>query len=146
MATQNARRDKRLKIAEIAIENTLNQPDLITTFQKYSYTKQKIEAGNALRKTAQEAHHKQQREYSEQTASTDKFEHAWDAAHKIYMHQVKVARLAFKRDEASLNLLGLQGIRKESFSGWCDQVDQFYSSLAAPRPRGAAGRVRGNGR
>jgi len=44
---------------------------------------------------------------------------------------LKIARVTFRNDPQAATALGLSGIRKQSFSGWLDQVQQFYLAALA---------------
>jgi len=48
------------------------------------------------------------------------------SANKSYSQLVKIARVAFKGDPSVAKALGIAGRRKESYSGWLDQAQQFY--------------------
>ncbi|MBK8431612.1 MAG: hypothetical protein IPL28_10130 [Chloroflexi bacterium] len=52
----------------------------------------------------------------------------WEAA-VAYAASLKIARIAFRGNNAARNALGLEGIRKQSLSGWLSEARRFYNNM-----------------
>jgi hypothetical protein len=114
--------------SRIAIENSLSNPTIQTYLSEYGYSKEKIQAGQQLYQTALDLQQKQRREYGEQIEATAERDKLWDIAHATYMKFVKIARIAYKNNTGIATQLGINGNRKESFSGWLLDANQFYNN------------------
>jgi hypothetical protein len=114
--------------ARIAIENSLNNPTIQTYLSEYGYSKEKLQSGQQLYQTALDLQQKQRREFGEQIEATAERDQLWDIAHATYMKFVKIARVAYKNNTGIATQLGINGNRKESFSGWLLDANQFYSN------------------
>jgi hypothetical protein len=112
--------------ARISIENALNNPTVQNYLNDYGYGKEKLQAGRQLYQTALDLQQKQRREYGEQIEATSERDKLWDIAHSTYMRFVKIARVAYKNNSGIATQLGINGNRKESFSGWLLDANQFY--------------------
>lgn len=123
--------DQILTSAQLAISNALANEPIRSTLAEYGYPEARLNAGMDLCIAARSAYEQQKIAYGEQTAASTALNDAWEQASATYMRQVKLARVALK-DEAGVGLmLGLDGNRKQSFSGWLAQARQFYAGLAA---------------
>jgi hypothetical protein len=114
--------------ARIAIENSLNNPTIQSYLSEYGYSKEKLQAGQQLYQTALDLQQKQRREYGEQIEATSERDKLWDIAHVTYIKFVKIARIAYKNNIGIATQLGINGNRKESFSGWLLDANQFYNN------------------
>jgi hypothetical protein len=114
--------------ARIAIENSLSNPTIQAYLAEYGYTLTKLQAGQQLYQTASDLHQRQRREYGEQIEATADRDKLWDTAHNTYMKFVKIARVSFKNNSGIATQLGIQGERKQSFSGWLLEANQFYAN------------------
>jgi glucose-6-phosphate isomerase len=133
MAFSNETMEKQLNIAQVAIDNSLNDSEIMTLLSEYGYTEEKLKAGRALYEKADELYHVQRKEYGDQFAASDELKKAWKAADKLYMRYVKVARIALKDERAAFQKLDLNGLRKKTISGWLVQAKQFFiNTLAEP--------------
>lgn len=120
---------QRLLDAETAINNSLNNPDILTAVTPFGYDQARLEAARTLYTEARNLTEQQQREYGEQYEATAVVKRAWDTAEAAYSSALKIARIAFRGNETARNALGLGGTRKQSLSGWLDQARRFYNNL-----------------
>ena len=120
--------DTLLSDAQVAIDNTLNNPEILNAIKDFGYTSAKIQQGKALYNAAAAAQLAQTAEAGDQVAATATLNDAWEAARKSYMRFVKVARVALKNDAGASTQLDLKGDRKRSLSGWLAQATQFYNN------------------
>jgi hypothetical protein len=114
--------------ARIAIENSLSNATIQIYLSEYGYSKEKLQAGQQLYQTALDLQQKQRREYGEQIEATAERDKLWDIAHNTYMKFVKIARITYKNNIGIATQLGINGNRKESFSGWLLDANQFYNN------------------
>jgi len=125
--------DSLLHDAQVAIDNALDNPDILDALSLFGYTAERIQQGKALYTTALSAQTTQQLEAGEQKSATAELEANRAVAHTTYMRLVKIARVAFKRDAGIATQLDLNGDRKRSLAGWLAQTTQFYvSALTNP--------------
>jgi len=122
---------ERLLAAQLAIDNALKIPQILDELTAYGYDAERISAGRRLYEEASELVNLQKKEYGEQYEATDDVNTAWETADKAYMTTLKVARIALRDNVSAQNALALNGIRKDSLSGWLEQTDVFYRNLLA---------------
>lgn len=126
--------DSFLNRASVAINNALTTPEIQAHLKTYGYTAEKIQQGKTLYETALQTTTQQRKAYGEQISATETFNQQWKTAKDSYMRCLKVARIAFKNNGGIATELALNGSRKENFSGWLLQAEQFYlNSLSNPK-------------
>ena len=118
----------RLLAANVALENTLTDTEILGLLSEFGYDEAKVNAGKELYNSANEKYQQQKTEYGEQYAASEELQTKWDAANSVYMKYVKVARIALQNDYGAYVKLGLEGIRKRTLSGWLVQTRQFYTN------------------
>ncbi len=117
---------EKLLSAQVAIDNAISDVEIKTLLTEYGYDDARLAEGKALLDATNQLQQAQQKEYGDQFAATNAFNTIWDSANKDYMRFVKISRVALKKEFAIYQKLGLNGMRKESFSGWIAQAKQFY--------------------
>ena len=125
--------DQILSQAQLAIDNSLNNPTVLAALSDFGYSAARIGKGKQLYNLAAAAQLAQTSEAGEQISATAAINEAWAIARKTYMRFVKVARVAFKGQNGVATQLDLAGRRKESLSGWMAQANQFYKNALADR-------------
>lgn len=120
---------QRLLEAEVAINNTLGNAAILDAVAAFGYDQAKLQAAYTLHQEALALNETQAREYGEQYEATQAVQQAWDEAGRAYSAALKIARIAFRNNQAARNALGLSGVRKQSLSGWLDQARRFYNNL-----------------
>ena len=115
--------------AELAINNTLASPTILAAVGTYGYTAIRMQTAKALFQEALELTEKQKKEYGDQYEATAGVQRAWDEAAVAYAASLKIARIAFRGNNAARNALGLEGIRKQSLSGWLSEARRFYNNM-----------------
>ncbi|MFO7684236.1 MAG: hypothetical protein R6X34_29755 [Chloroflexota bacterium] len=120
---------QRLLDAELAINNSLANPDILTAVTAFGYTQANLEAARSLYQETRELVEIQRKEYGEQFEATQTVQKAWDAAALAYSAALKIARIVFRDNLTAQNSLGLNGKRKKSLSGWLDQARSFYNNM-----------------
>lgn len=123
--------DARLDAIHTGLSNLQSDTDLNGPMDGAGYPTARISQLLALHDAAFAAHLQQKTEYAEQFGATEAYNTAWANAHTVYIRHVTLARVAFKKNMTRFVQLGLQGSRKESFSGWMSQARQFYHAAVS---------------
>jgi len=115
--------------ANRTIENALIDALVKAQLGSYGYPEEKILAGKALYVEAAALQLTYRKEYGEKVAATAELNDLWEEADKKYMMALKIARVALKDlPKSGLQVL-LYGSRKQSLSGWLEQVRAFYNNI-----------------
>jgi hypothetical protein len=125
--------EAKLAQAQLAINNTIADPDLSAALAVYGYTAERMRQGAALRDTARGLYQRQKGEYGNLLSAGDALEVARRQAKDTYMRHVKVARVALKADRGALQALNLAAQRRRFLSGWLAQAQQFYANALVER-------------
>jgi len=125
--------DTLLNEAQVAIDNALNNPKILSYLSDFGYNTARIQQGQKLYTVAAAAQLAQTAEAGGQISATATVNEAWAAAKKSYIRWVKVARVALKGNDGAATQLALSGKRKESLSGWLAQAKQFYSNALSDK-------------
>jgi hypothetical protein len=120
---------QRLMAAQVAIDNSLNNPAILNAVTAFGYDEARLQAGRALYDEVMGLAAAQEVEYGEQYEATAVVQAAWDTADKAYKRALKISRVVFKGNEKARNALGLSGSRKNTLSGWIKQASTFYINL-----------------
>jgi hypothetical protein len=115
--------------ADVAIQNALDNPEILAALSAYGYDEAALQAGADLLATAQARHRQQQDEYAEQYSATEALNAAREAAAEVYSEHLTLARIAFREDGERYRFLQLDQRRKRTFSGWVEQAQSFYARL-----------------
>ena len=123
--------EERLQAVQVAINNSLEDADILEALNTFGYDEAKLNAGKQLQEQTDALVKKQKSEYGDQYAATKAVNDAWEASDKLYMRAVKVGRVAFKNNPNAQGSLLLLGGRKKTISGWLGQAAAFYDNLLA---------------
>ena len=118
----------RLTASYAAITNALNSEPILETLSQWGYGKEELDRGMAYHDAAQEIHEQHAVEYAEQLEATDRKHERWQAAAKLYMRYLKLARVVFPDDRPVRTALGLDGARSQDVAGWLALARQFYTN------------------
>ncbi|MGD1863446.1 MAG: hypothetical protein ACFB0D_02720 [Phormidesmis sp.] len=125
--------DTFLSGARLAIDNSLNNPQILTAVKDFGYDTKRLNQGKALYNALAAAQLEKSSESGEQISASEAVQAQWETAKKSYLRLVKVARVALKKEGGAISQLALSGKRKESLSGWLSQANQFYqNALSSP--------------
>jgi hypothetical protein len=100
---------ERLNLAQVAITNTLKNPEILGLVAKYGYTEEKLNEGRSLYERAIEAVNKRIMAEGLQYQETEKMKAAMKEAQDAYANLSKVARAVFLNDKPKLAQLGISG-------------------------------------
>ena len=118
-----------LNIAQVTIDNALNNPPVLDSLSQYGYTRDRIQHGKTLYETAMTTQQWQKTVHSDQISATANLNQTWEISQKSYRQLFKAARIAFKYDLSVITRLNLNSKRKRSLSIQLLQAQQFYINL-----------------
>jgi len=121
----------------LAINTALNNaghPDLEPLLTKRGYPKKTLDEVKPKVANLETLNQNQKKEYSEQYEATQTYIKDWNTLKDIYSSHVELARIVFEKDIQNYVLLGLQGKRKQSFSGYTQQAKLFYTNALKSKP------------
>ena len=131
MYTQDMNIDQKLTRAQVALDNAMSDESIKALLLPFKYDDARLQEGKDLYNQASETNRKQQIEYAEQFQATEDFKNLLKEGNEAYMDAVKIARIALRDNTEKTVALGLNGLRKASFSGWSGQAQQFFSNALA---------------
>lgn len=117
MAVKKYKLDDFFRSAQVAILNSIEQPEIAEAVAIYGYNKAKLNNGKALYEKVMNLHTKQVREYSEQFGATDDFHAKFESADKNFKKFVKIAKIAIK-DREKASKLYIYDRKSKRFSKW----------------------------
>lgn len=121
--------EDRLLEAQVAINNSLNNPVILDAVTLFGYDEARLRAAQALYDETMALVAAQQREYGEQYEASAAVRSAWDEADLAYKRALEISRVVFKDNAHARASLGLSGSRKLSLSGWIKQATTFYMNF-----------------
>jgi hypothetical protein len=119
--------EQEFELAEIAISNTLADPELYAVLAPCGYDTARLREGSLLCEKARASHQHQKGEYGELHAANKALHAARQQIWASYIRHLEIARVAFRNDLAVRDKLGLTARRKDGHAGWLEQARQFYS-------------------
>ncbi|MCB9422164.1 MAG: hypothetical protein H6667_20345 [Ardenticatenaceae bacterium] len=120
---------QRLMAAQVAIDNSLNNPAILNAVTAFGYDAARLQAGRDLYDEVMALTATQEVEYGEQYEATAVVNTAWETADLAYKKALKISRVVFRGNQKARNALGLSGSRKKTLSGWIKQATTFYTNL-----------------
>ena len=121
--------DNFLNIAQVTIDNALNNPSVLDSLSQYGYTRDRIQYGKTLYENALTAQRWQKTVHSDQIRATATLNQAWEISQRSYRQLVKAARITFKYDLSVITRLNLNSRGKRSLAIQLLQAQQFYTNL-----------------
>src|SRR5690625_1415211 len=86
--------DRRLSLAQTAIQNTLDDPELIAYLAPFSYDEDRLQEGLDLYETVLDLHNRAARERGEKLDATADMHESWSTARERLREHVALARVA----------------------------------------------------
>jgi hypothetical protein len=121
----------KFSFAQTAISNAIKVNTIKDVLVNFGYGESRLQEGRGLYTKAEELYYHQMRKYGKQFAATDACMKARAKAYEVYINHVKLSRLAFKNNRTICQMLQINGDRKETHSGFMQQVSAFYSNALA---------------
>lgn len=100
---------EQLNFANVALNNSINDPEILNLVSNFGYTKEKLEEGLNLYKAAVDIVNTRTRLAGAQYQATEELKVKEKLAREAYQNLAKVARAVFKQDQARLAQLGIVG-------------------------------------
>jgi len=113
----------------ILVDNCLDDPGISQPLARYGYGVEALKVGKEMLQRLERAQVTQDAEYGDQLAATEAVEKAWKKARETYSDALALARIAFKNSIDAQRSLRLNGVRRESLSGWLEDAKVFYQQL-----------------
>jgi hypothetical protein len=124
---------QRLNAGQLAIVNSLSNPEIQELVAQFGYPAAKLEAGRALYESALAAVNASTVALGGQQASTQALVQAEKSARDAYQSLAKVARAVFGKDKAQLTALGLSGAAPKNTAGFTTAAyTLFDNARSAP--------------
>ena len=123
--------------AQIVFDNVKNQPDLAEIMATILYDITKMQEGETLLEALKQKNQLWLVNQAKQKEATFNFQTQWKQVKKTYKQHVQLARALLLNHPELLARLGLEGARKQSFSGLLSQMRQFYTESQADNLIGA---------
>jgi hypothetical protein len=120
--------DGRLLFAYNAITNAMGNSVISQALARCGYDEERLQQGMDLYNKVQELNAAKEDEYGDQYAATDALVTSRVEANKMYTKHLTFARIAFKNEPQIENSLMLKGARADSYSGWLQQANVFYTN------------------
>ncbi len=111
------------------INNVLNTPEILAGFEKRGKTKAYFLALKAEVEELEKLLKKQLLSRTEKDSISEKFDLLFDEVYATYMDYVTLGRVFFRDDNYALELLELNGLRKDTASGFTVQGRRFYENI-----------------
>lgn len=121
-----------LNASQVAIQNSLNDPDILAAVSAFGYDAAKLGEGKALLDAARAAVDGKTGGKGTQKISTDKLVQAEQDAQTAYQKLADTARAIFARDKAKFALLGLQGSTPRTTAGFLNKAYILFDNAANP--------------
>ena len=121
--------EKTLERARIALNNALNEPQVLNTLTQYGYDAARLQEGLTLYATARTLVQVQHDARQSKVSATKSFQQSLRQTKLHYHHDLRAARLALKEYEESRYFLQLKGTRAKQFDSWHEQARDFYFGL-----------------
>jgi hypothetical protein len=112
-----------------ALGNAVDDRSISNKLTAFGYTAERIAEGQALLDAFQEKTLDAVREQGQETVAVSELKEKFSAANKLYMQDLKLARIAIKNNHGLLEQLEANGRRKKNLAGWIQQAKSFYANL-----------------
>jgi len=118
-----------LEEAKVAIQNALNDADILAALTAYGYDEARLQEGQTLYEEASALYQAQIDTYGKQFTSTEALEAERRAVYDEYALALQIARRLFKEDAGARQSLELDGRRVQTTGGQFAQMAVFYANL-----------------
>lgn len=122
--------NKILNLSEVAILNSLSDPQILQKVEKFGYNSSKLNEGKQLLEDAKEKYNRNIRITGEQEDKTESFIQTFEIAKQAYQDLAKVARAVFKGDKGKLAQLGLESKMPRSVSAFIAAAQTLFENAS----------------
>ncbi len=119
-----------LNQVDVAVDNALNTPEILTQLAVYGYDEKKIKQGRAMRMALDELMMQQEDAHLAAKDATRVLNEARQQVDTLFSTHLSIARIAFRDDITFWNALKLGQARERNLPDWLTQVQRFYTRIA----------------
>lgn len=119
--------DRRLAQAHTAIQNALDDAEMIGLLTPFMYDEARLTEGLTLYNSAADLHHRTSSERGEKVGATADLHDAWAEARAKLRDHVALARIALRDNKGAQAALRLSERRASGQARWLVQARQFYA-------------------
>ena len=118
-----------LKQVDVAIDNALSTPEILSQLEVYGYDAKKIRQGQAMRRELDELMMQQEDAHLAAKDATCVLNEVRQQAETMFGTHLSIARIAFRDDNTFWNALKLGQARERDLPEWLVQVQKFYTRI-----------------
>jgi len=115
----------------VAFENTASQPQISATMAEYGYDSATMAIGKALYDETRLSFDSNKKETDEEAAAYATFAAKEDQLSKIYAEHRKKAKVVFRNDTVTADMLEISGSLPQAYIKWLEIVKKFYNVALA---------------
>ena len=115
----------------VAFENTASQPQISATMAEYGYDSATMAIGKALYDETRLSFDSNKKETDEEAAAYATFAAKEDQLSKIYAQHRKKAKVVFRNDSVTADMLEISGSLPQAYIKWLEIVKKFYNVALA---------------
>lgn len=114
---------------KILLNNSIDDSIIRSSVALFGYDEIKLSEAKSLFSILEDLYKTQLREYEDQYLAQNVFQNKREVVNEHYMDLITISKIAFKNDIGAQQTLGINQIRKKSYSGWYSQALEFYDNL-----------------
>ena len=115
----------------VAFENTASQPQISATMAEYGYDSATMAIGKALYDETRLSFDSNKKETDEEAAAYAIFAAKEDQLSNIYAQHRKKAKVVFRNDSVTADMLEISGSLPQAYIKWLEIVKKFYNVALA---------------
>ena len=115
----------------VAFENTASQPQISATMAEYGYDSATMAIGKALYDETRLSFDSNKKETDEEAAAYATFAAKEDQLSNIYAQHRKKAKVVFRNDSVTADMLEISGSLPQAYIKWLEIVKKFYNVALA---------------
>ncbi|MEQ9441213.1 MAG: hypothetical protein RIG62_19375 [Cyclobacteriaceae bacterium] len=123
------KQNKFLKQVYVALNNALNNPELQTILQEYGYNEKKLRDGLKRYEGIEQLTQQQQMAWYQAKSTSQILKDTRQQLTVLFQMHLDTARLAYKREAAYTDTLGLTRARNKATLDLLDQARMFYTHI-----------------
>ncbi|MEM9672063.1 MAG: hypothetical protein AAF992_05680 [Bacteroidota bacterium] len=118
-----------LNQVDVAVDNALSTPEILSQLEVYGYDAKKIKQGQAMRRALDELMMQQEDAHLAAKDATRVLNEVRQQAETMFGTHLSIARIAFRDDTTFWNALKLGQARERNLPDWLVQVQRFYTRI-----------------
>lgn len=114
---------------KLLLNKSIENRTIKSSVSLFGYDEVKLTEAKSLFLILEELYNSSQKENNNKYQEQDEYWIRRETANQDYLDLITISKIAFKNDLYALQTLGLNNIRKKSYSGWFSQALEFCSAL-----------------